>query len=240
MDTFKFDDKRHLYTLNGQPLTGVTTILNVIAKPMLIGWAARMTAEFIEENAVKIAREDGSYLFEVSPAQLEEAKKAHTRKKEKAGEQGTSTHAQVEEYVKGCIATNNGLPVNSIMVEKPVLNSFIQWAIENKIKFIESEKRMYSKEWFVGGTCDLVFEKDGQRFVGDIKTMKTIWDRVPFFQMAAYLKMLRETDPNEYHGTCIINIPKETNKIEVSYSFDFEDDIKSFEAALILHRALNK
>ena len=39
---FIYKDSNHSYTLDGKRLTGVTTILGVIAKPALIGWAARM------------------------------------------------------------------------------------------------------------------------------------------------------------------------------------------------------
>ena len=222
---FQFKPSTHTYTLDGKRMTGVTTVLGVIAKPMLIGWASKMACEYVKENL-----KDINDLDEV----LALAVNAHTKKKEKAGQAGTDTHAQVEVYVKGCIATNEGNPVNAIKVETPALNSFIQWAIENKVKFLESEKVMYSEKWFVGGTCDLVFEQDGKRYVGDVKTMKKMWDRVPYFQCAAYMEMLRENDKQKYDGSCIINIPKETNQVETFYSYDHESDLKAFEAALVL------
>lgn len=234
---FTFDPNKHLYYLDGKPLTGVTSILAVIAKPALIQWAANMACDHVRNNH-KI---DWTNTEEIE-ALLTEAAKAHRKKKEKAGEQGTDTHAEIEKYVKGCIEYLGGVAKNGPPIapnSSEALKSFDYWARENNIKFIESEKRMYSREWWLAGTTDLVFEKDGQRFVGDVKTMKKIWDRVPYLQMAAYMKMLKETDPIEYHGTCIINIPKETNIVETQYSYDFEADTKAFEAALTLYRALN-
>lgn len=230
MDNFTFDEKAHVYTLDGKPLSGVTTVLGVIAKPALIQWAADMACEYI--RGIFADPENEVDMDEV----LKEARLAHRKKKEKAGAQGTDTHALIEEVVKQAIAKDGYITVAS--GDNPAVASFVNWAITNNIKFIESEKRMYSRDWWLAGTCDLVFEQDGKRYVGDIKTMKKIWDRVPYLQMAAYMKMLKETDTNEYHGTCIINISKETNQVETAYSYDFEGDIKAFEATLTLYRAL--
>lgn len=237
MENFTFDEKGHKYTLDGKPLSGVTTVLGVIAKPALIQWAADMACKWVEDKineSPTIFDYSGSEILSMLP----EARLAHRKKKEKAGQQGTDTHALVEKYVKLMINDQDGKAMEMNGYDSPAIESFVKWAVENKVKFIESEKRMYSREWWLAGTCDLVFEQDGKRYVGDIKTMKKIWDRVPFLQMAAYMKMLKETDPVEYHGTCIINIPKETNQVETAYSYDFEGDIKAFEAALTLYRAL--
>lgn len=234
---FTFDATRHLYELDGKPLTGVTTVLSVIAKPALIQWAANEAIKYIEEN--------GEYFQDrerwiVSPAILEAARKAHTKKKEKAGAQGTDTHTEIEKYVKTCIERGvNGLVFKELGPgQTDPLVEFSKWAVSNNIKFIESEKRMYSREWWVAGTTDLVFEKDGQRFVGDVKTMKKLWDVTPFIQCAAYAKMMSESG-EKFDGTCIINIPKETNRVETHYRFDLEGDTRAFEAALTLYRTLN-
>lgn len=40
----------HSYTLNGVKVPGVTTVLNALAKPGLIGWAARMAAEYAVDH----------------------------------------------------------------------------------------------------------------------------------------------------------------------------------------------
>ena len=42
MNERTFDAKKHVHTLDGKNLTGVTTVLSVIAKPALIQWAADM------------------------------------------------------------------------------------------------------------------------------------------------------------------------------------------------------
>mgnify|MGYP001586239833 CR=1 FL=1 len=239
MDNFTFDEKKHVYTLDGKPLMGVTSVLGVIAKPALIQWAANMMDEYIRANvAFAIPGDDGGY-WAIKPSVIEEAKFAHRKKKEKAADQGTDTHAHIETLVKVAIENFGGyLPENSIS-DTPSVQSFIDWAKNNKIKFLESEKRMYSREWWTAGTCDLVFEQDGKRYVGDVKTMKKLWDVVPFIQCAAYAKMMSEAG-EKFDGTCVINIPKETNEVETHYRYDLEGDTKAFEAALTLYRTLNQ
>lgn len=238
MDNFTFEPKTHTYALDGKKMTGVTTVLQVIAKPNLIQWAADMACDYIK-GSLDIEKTQYSHQVQFKDEfddVLAEARVAHRKKKEKAGAQGTDTHAQIEEYVKAAI--KEGGELSGWMCANDAVASFVDWSIKNKIKFIESEKVMYSKDWFVGGTCDLVFEQEGKRYVGDIKTMKKMWDRVPYFQCAAYMKMLKETDKTKYDGSCIINIPKETNQVETFYSYDHESDLKAFEAALTLYRAL--
>ena len=102
-----------------------------------------------------------------------------------------------------------------------------------------SEKKIYSKEWFVAGTADFTCIIKDKRYVSDLKTMKKMWDRTPFFQASAYMKMLVEMGEEKYDGTVIVNINKETNELTEYYSYDFEADVKSFEAALCLYRTLD-
>lgn len=118
------------------------------------------------------------------------------------------------------------------------LATFIAWATANNVRFLASEKQVYSKELFVAGTFDFSFEKDGKRFIGDLKTMKKMWDRVPFFQTAAYIIASEHMGEEKYDGSCIININKETNELTEYYTYDHENDKKAFEAALFLYRQL--
>src|SRR3990167_1580215 len=87
---FEFDEKKHLYTLDGKPLTGVTSVLNVIAKPALIQWSANMACDYIRDNySVGCAME----------SLLQEARTAHRKKKEGAADIGTRVHKYLEEWI---------------------------------------------------------------------------------------------------------------------------------------------
>lgn len=254
---FYFDSVEHAYFLDGKPLHGITTVLGVIAKPALIQWAANMAVDYIEAiSRVTITLENGNKVREVYQHELKEARVAHRKKKEDAAEKGTDLHALVETYVGLCIKDNGGAPIN-VFVDKVLMSDpyyiqfeaikhFINWAVNNKIKFIASEQRLYSKEFWTAGTCDLVFEKDGKTYIGDVKTYKKIWDRTPFFQCAAYGMMWEEmyqplwdsqnTD-NKVEGYCVLRLSKD-GTFEDMWSFDIEGDREAFKCALGLYKAL--
>jgi len=226
---FEFNEKNHRYTLDGKPLTGVTTVLGVIAKPALIQWAANMAIDHVES---KVHEVDIDVLVnEVLP----EARKAHCRKRDKAAEQGTDVHAECEKYVLDCIA--NGGEAMVAPHDNKQVQHFIDWACKNKVKFLESEKKVYDAELFLAGTADLVLEMNGKTFIGDIKTTSGIYGLEPFMQCAAYAHML----DHDIDGTIIINLKKtgafDEDK-DIYFRYDLETDWRAFENALALYRTL--
>lgn len=234
---FSFDEKTHIYRYDGKRMTGVTTVLGVIAKPMLIGWAARMAVEHMEQELQAYFNNELSiyqFTYAVLKAILTEATTAHSKKKEDAADQGTDIHALVEAYVKDCIITNEGIAKKDGL---DIIRPFIDWAILNGVRFLASEQKFYDVEWFTAGTADLVFEKEGKRYLGDVKTYKKIWDRIPFFQCAAYAAMSERTDGKKFDGYCILRLGKD-GTFEEKWSFDVEGDTKAWMAALTLYRQL--
>jgi len=230
---FYFRASDHSYFMDGERMTGVTSILGVISKPMLIGWASRMCAEYLEKNCER--NEDG--LLVVSAQQLLEAKNAHTKKKEAGATAGTDTHSNAETWIKICIEQNGGKPMGVDEIIKP----FCEWAHKENITFVSSEEKLYSKQMFVAGTADFIFEKDGKRYIGDIKTYKKLWDRVPMLQCAGYGLMWREMNGKDIDGYCVFNLPKERDFNEaddVRWSKDVAGDQEGFLAALSLYRVL--
>jgi len=256
---FVFDEKKHLYYYDGKPMTGCTTILGVLAKPALIPWAAKMATDYVKEHAItKFKDDDGNQLFSVDGETLENARNAHRKKKEDAAESGTDLHALVEEYVRYCIEHDTGRSTVANAGDAPEsIQPFCKWAREQGIRFIATETRLYSKELWVAGTVDLVFQKGGKRFVGDIKTYKKLWDRVPLIQCAGYALMWEEmhsrlaNEPDKSFGElksgidgyCVICLPKERdfNEAEdVMWSFDPQAERDAFISAVKLYRYLNQ
>ncbi len=235
-DVFEFDAKSHVYKLNGKRMTGVTTILGVINKPALVGWAARVAVEHIESiwhGGVLYTRKD---VKEV----LEEAKGMHLRKKEAGGTKGTDAHSKVEDYVKERIERFKGIPVAlGPTYPDQTIAPFAQWAVDNKIRFLDSERKFYSKSLFVAGTADLLFEKDGKRYVGDVKTFKKLWDRTPMFQCAGYALLAQEMGEPKFDGYCVLRL-SEDGSFEDKWSYDVEGDTRGFMACVELYRQLNQ
>ena len=249
---------KHDYYLDGKRMTGVTTILGVLAKPALIPWSARMAVEYAIENAVDRGVEEGEKYYTVEAHTFEEAKTAYAKKRDEGGQKGTDTHALIEAYIGVCIEKNDGMAFESRAEGYPEeIKAFAEWAVKGGIRFLGSEVQMYSKEMFVAGTADFVFEKDGKTFIGDIKTFKKIWDRTPFYQCAGYALMWEEMEDEKWWknreagqeytsesvqkiaGYVIFNLPKEREhnpEEDVLWSFDTEGDTKAFLACLEIYR----
>ena len=230
---FQFSEEAHLYVLDGKPLTGVTTILGVIAKPALIQWSAGMAADY----ASALIKADTKYTEDQLVEIFKEAKVAHRKKKEAAGNTGTKVHDWIERYIKAKIA---GIELPAFEEDiKHITDQFVVWATENNITFLVSEKRLFSKEYWYAGTVDLVFLKDGKKYVGDIKTSSGIYGREFFFQCAGYQIALEEQGEKDIFGSTIIRCGKD-GSFEIKDSFDIESDKAGFLAALRLYRELEK
>lgn len=195
--------------------TGITTILGTLAKPMLIPWAAKMVVECIKEKAPfrEIAHDQGEQeqeieaFYEVSPALLEEAQKAHTKKKEKAGEHGTDMHAEVEQYIKNCIENSYGKPFASTAMGR--IKPFEEWAIANVKQFLFSERPVHSISLFLAGTIDFgCMMKDGKRRIGDLKTGSGIYYEA-ILQCEAYQLLAEEEGDEKYNGSVIVRMGKD-------------------------------
>ncbi|RJQ33875.1 hypothetical protein C4568_03680 [Candidatus Parcubacteria bacterium] len=243
-------EKNHNYFADPEgkkKYTGITTILNVLAKPALIGWAARMVCEHIRANCEYIAHtfadRDGDYYL-VSPSELDEAQKAHTKKKEEAGAHGTDAHALVEEYINVCL-NQGGQPQERnellLYVDAPTdirsIKPFTTWAVKNVDHFLFSERRMANPELFIAGTADFAYVgKDGRRYMADFKTSSGIYGIDYWLQVAAY-RLLAEAEGDEpYDGATIVRLGKD-GSFEVQHRFDYETDKKAFLACLEIYRA---
>src|SRR3990167_603667 len=221
---FEFDEKNHLYTLDGKPMTGVTTILSVIAKHALIQWAANEAIGLISSKALK--NSNGEYC--VSEELLSEARTAHRKKKEGAADIGTLAHKWVESYIKDPDNTHYEKDL-AIMTD-----NFVKWAEENKVKFLQSEFRVYDSDLFYAGTLDFVAEIDGKKFIGDVKTGSGIYPE-HFYQMAAYWNAWEKMGLEKLDGSVVVNITKQ-GKLNVEYSYFYQEDFEAFCGALKIYR----
>ena len=241
---FEFNKEEHYYTLDGKRMYGTTTVLGVIAKPALIPWAANMAVGYIETEVAKIASDnDGLEYLKVLAQEwaniLKEAKSAHRKKKESAGEKGTDVHGMIEIAIKEAIEKNKGFISELLFSDTPQVKHFYDWARNNKIKFLASEKQLYSESMWVAGTTDMVFEKEGKKFIGDIKTSSAIYPE-HFYQMAAYRMMLEEMGEKDFEASAIIRLGKDgkfNEEKDVQYHYDYDTDKSAFLGALAIFKA---
>lgn len=219
---FYFDEAHHRYYLDGKQMTGVTTVLGILAKPALIAWSSRMACEYIRDNySVGCAME----------TLLQEAQNAYAKKRDKAADIGTQAHAWCEAYIKG----ENPAEVSDLKI---MTDNFLRWVGEVKPKFLASEKKVHSVKYFYAGTLDFLCEIDGKTYLGDLKTGSGIYPEM-FWQCAGYQLALEETEPEiKVEGHIIVNITKD-GKLNTQTHYDYDSTKEGFLAALKIYRLLN-
>jgi len=234
-DVFAFDAASHTYTLNGKKLTGITTVIGVLAKPALIQWAANEAVKYIFENRERFDEQNpNSVSLEVVCA---EARTAHTKKKDAAAEHGTDAHALVEEYINECMETFGGKPHTEEPPES--IGKFVDWAVGNVDHFLFSERQMFNKKLFLAGTADFAcVMKDGKKLIGDFKTSSGIFGIDYFLQCAGYKILAEGEGDTPYDGCVIVRLGKKgPSDFEVSYRYDSKTDVEAFMACLTIYRA---
>ena len=232
---YSFQENGHSHYFDGKKMTGITTVLGVIAKPFLITWAANMAVDFICDHIKELV----TGTKDEQDAILKEAKSAHRKKKEEAGNLGTDVHAVIEAKIKEAIERNDGVIGGHDVNEEPQVSHFIDWAMANDVKFLESEKHIYSEKLWLGGVCDFVCEIEGEVWIGDIKTGKNIYAEA-FFQTAGYQILFEEMElyPN-IKGHLILNLKKD-GTFDEKRSVSNVDNKSAFLSALNLYRVIEK
>lgn len=190
---YKFDHDNHVHSLDGKPLTGTSSIGNVLAKN-LVWWAAELSAVECLESGDKIetiraeyedACNSGDKKKAIDALQkkyptFKKARFAHFAKKNKAAEEGTDLHAELEDYVKTMMGLKKGREWD------PKIKPFMLWASENVDDFLASEAHCYDEDLWVGGITDCVARlKDGTVAVIDFKSSKEAYTN-HFIQAAGY------------------------------------------------------
>lgn len=111
----------------------------------------------------------------------------------KAAEEGTQVHEMAEAYLNGeelCFLSPTGQPLCNPDVWQMLLR-FVDFWETHKPTLIETEVHLFSDELRVAGTCDLIIELNGERWVLDLKTsnhLHTTYD----LQTAVYAQCYTE------------------------------------------------
>jgi hypothetical protein len=112
----------------------------------------------------------------------------------KATDEGTQVHDAVEKYLMGekiQWLDENGKSNYSLDVWKLILRFHDFWTTVKPI-LIESEIHLFSDQYKFAGTCDLVVEINGERWLLDLKTSNAIHTAMDL-QLAAYTQAWNET-----------------------------------------------
>lgn len=194
----KFFPGSHQYWVDGKRKTGVTTYLGIIDKsrPLMI-WATELFRDFLLDLKEPITEE---HIFRGCSL--------HEERKEEAAAIGDEVHGWIEQYVKG------QTPEMPERKEAQIgVNAFLDWVAANKVKFVSSERVVYSRTYDYIGKMDIEAKVNGKLCLIDIKTSNALYNTYGL-QTAAYLKADEEESGKKYHGRWLIRLAKET---EVEY-----------------------
>jgi len=227
-----YDPQRHLYTVGGIPIEGVTSVVSVIDKSApLMQWAVNEAIDYLRERI-----KPGLPLDEI---QLKEALYGasiqHKVFKRKAGDLGTLIHGWIESYIKG---EKPPMPINEAM--KNGVNAFLSWMEKNEVKFLSSERKIYSRKYKFAGTLDAEGTIGGKSAIIDFKTSNAIYDEMRY-QVAAYQCAREEEEGKRYDERWIIRFSKKLDdaglaEFEAARLDNYEEDLKAFLGALVLYR----
>lgn len=223
-----FDEARHRYTVGGEWTPSSTTILGVINKPALVGWAAKMCGEYASQNL-----EPGKPMDEVQiKAFVRDMKRHYRNVAEDAANIGTIVHQFAEEHAQYGEAE---MPVNP--EARRGCEAYLEWVQAHHVEFRAVEFKVYSREWQYAGTCDLDCVIDGVHTIADYKTSTGIYPEY-WLQVASYAMARREELGIQYAQRAILRFDKATGRFEVAYREPekFDSDETAFIAARELYQ----
>lgn len=158
--------KQHTVYMTSQGrVPGVTTILNVINKPALIGWANRLGLQGIDS----------------------------TKYVDEKADIGTCCHYMVECDIKGAKPDLSIYSPFVVSQAENGFLKWLEWKAGKDIQVIGSEMPLVSEVHQYGGTVDIYAEINGQRLLLDIKTSDSgIWPEMKHQTAGGYRLLLEE------------------------------------------------
>jgi len=228
----EFFEGKHAYSLITEKgkeklisVTGVTSILDK-SRPLMF-WQERITREYLVGNIANLVdSKDSDIILTI----IENAVSQHRVIKEEAANKGKQVHEWCENYIK--------------KVEQPfpedeqVLNgvtAFLRWIKEYKVKFLESEKLVYSKKYKFVGIMDLKAKVNGKLACVDFKTSSGVYNEMRY-QVAGYMGADSEETGDKYDERWIIKFGKDTGDFEAYKLDDFKKDYAVFLALLVARK----
>jgi hypothetical protein len=163
--------KGHSYTLDGQRLPGVTTILDALRKRALEEWAGSITAE------TAVNRWDELAALPVA-TRLDTLKRARYEARDAAALNGTEVHALAWPLVTGADVE---VPPRHLGAVQALARFMDRWHLEP----VATERPVFHPRHGWAGTFDILAGMGGTLWLLDYKTGKAVYPETAL-QLAAY------------------------------------------------------
>ncbi len=194
----------HRYYMNGKPKTGSTTYIGIKDKSRaLMTWKGWRVVDYllkklekgkIDEKMICVA----SYIDEIE--------------KEEAADLGSDIHEWCEHYINFKIGKEKAMP--EMPEEKAIqvgVNAFLDWEKEFKVKFLSSERVVYSRKHDYIGKMDIEARIDKDLCLIDLKSSNGLYNGVNL-QTASYVKADEEESGRKYVGRWAVRLSKHDEK----------------------------
>lgn len=231
-------DGKHWYHVRGSNLLvpndgkfhfspGVTNVTSLLAKPKLIGWAAKTAADVWKERVQEVLDSGGDEA--VINDIYEESISEHDKQKRAAGFIGTLIH----DYLKLTRLGKTPVPLKNKRAQDSVARAR-KWEKDNVKKWIIVERSLYSKEYHYAGTPDGIYQhKKGGIGLDDIKTGAAVYKEY-CLQTAGYVRAaIEEGIISSVSYRNITHINKKTGALnpcilEIEFESTWEQDFSAF------------
>ena len=232
--TLNFREDKHWYSVDGDYVPSVTTILNVISTPALMPWAVKMGPEWFRDNRKDYLK--GDIKLE---DMIKGIKGAYRKKSQDALNIGEEVHAWCEQAIKFKlgVGTMPSMPDNEVVRES--IENFRDWTKENDVKWLSSEEKIYNRKYKYAGTVDAIAEVNGVFGVIDFKTSKRLYDEYDL-QVSAYGETIEDIYGRDCESSWLLRFDKEDGSFESKelQSGDHAENFMAFYGALCLYNRL--
>ena len=204
---FYEDSHQYWVSVDGSPFkrkSGVTTIGGIKDKSVPLGkWQQSITADFLFKKLDSKKKIDEDAIVEaISQCDIQ---------KEEAADIGHKIHEWCEHYIKYKLGEPGYETIPTIPEGTEAtngVNAFLEWEKSHKVKFISSERVVYSLEHDYIGTLDIEAMVDGELCLVDLKSSNGLYNGVRT-QTEAYARADEEERGRKlYKGRWAIKLSK--------------------------------
>ena len=214
----EFDEKKHYYSVDGEYAPSVTTILDSIAKPALVPWAANEGAKFFISHV-----HEGMKVEDMAKG----IRGAYRTSSGSALNIGMEVHKWCEEAILWKLGKGEApLPLERTE-SKNAINAFREWVKANDVEWLTVEEKVYHRGHKFAGTVDATAIINDEYCVIDFKTSGAIYSAY-HLQCAAYAKAIEDMRGKEVEKAYVLRFDKKTGEFEAGSSVEIQDNFIAF------------
>lgn len=221
-------DKHKLFDKDGNQILSVSKISGIIDKsPALMGWAAKMMGLYLLGE-----KEKGN--DKITEELIDRAKKEYRFIQQKAKDVGKEVHDWIHQKI---IGKNPEMPEDEQVVNG--ITAYLKFQKQHKVKWLETERVVYSKKYKYGGFLDGIGIMDNELILPDFKSSNGFWPEMEI-QLAGYDIAYTEETGKKPKKHLIIRFGKDTGEFEVKYLNNIEKSRKAFLGLIPVVRRLEE